>query len=330
MKNEAPTEGSREYRWAPLARHPHCYQQCLFETPTTESLLPSAMEILSTMEIGINLWVWGAPITTERIEDRVPYAKDMGFDMVEIPMVDPNEIDPDRVKQVLTENQMSAGSVVAMSEDRDLLHDDPNIRENGREYLRDCIATAGDIGIKTLGGPIYSAVGRTWQMTEAERADGVEQIVRELRPLSEFAAQRNVTLAIEPLNRFETSFLNTVEQAIEVLDRVDHPSCQLLADTFHMNIEEKSIGQAIRLANDRIAYFHACGNDRGAPGNDHIEWDDVAEALDDIGYEGPLVIESFTPEVESIANAAAIWRPLEKSQDALARDGLEFLRTKFG
>ncbi len=278
------------------------------------------------MQVGINLWVWGAPITTEYIQETVPQAAGMGFDGVEIPLVEPTELDHDRTARLLEDHGLDATAVVAMSADRDLLHDDPTVRENGRQYLRDCIDAAAAVGASRLGGPLYAAVGRTWRMTDAERAAAVEQVVEELAELSAHAAEREVTLCVEPLNRFETSFLNTVEQGIEVVDRVDNPHCQLLLDTFHMNIEEKSLPVAIQAAGDRIGYVHACGNDRGAPGNGHIDWDGVARALADVGYDDTAVIESFTPAVDSIAEAAAVWRPLEPSQDDLARDGLANLR----
>jgi D-psicose/D-tagatose/L-ribulose 3-epimerase len=133
-------------------------------------------------------------------------------------------------------------------------------------------------------------------------------------------------LCVEPLNRFETSFLNLSEQAIEVVDRVDHKSCGILLDTFHMNIEEKSIGEAIRAAGPRLKHLHTCENDRGAPGSGHVPWTEVAAACRDIGFDGPFVIESFTSAVKSIARAAAIWRAFAPSQDALAQDGLKYLR----
>jgi D-psicose/D-tagatose/L-ribulose 3-epimerase len=138
-----------------------------------------------------------------------------------------------------------------------------------------------------------------------------------------------VTLGIEPLNRFETSFINTHQQAIELVDRVDHPNCAIMLDTFHMNIEEKSIGAAIRATGQRLCHLHSCENDRGAPGSGNVAWDEVKQALADINYDGPVVIESFTADAKSIAKAAAIWRKLAPSQDALAQDGLAFLRGLF-
>jgi D-psicose/D-tagatose/L-ribulose 3-epimerase len=144
--------------------------------------------------------------------------------------------------------------------------------------------------------------------------------------LAAFAAKHDVILCLEPLNRFETSFMNLAEQAIEVVDRVDHPACKIMLDTFHMNIEESSLGEAIRAVGPRLQHVHACENNRGAPGSGNVTWEAVASALEEIGYDGPVVIESFTPAVKSIARAVCIWRPLAESQDALAVDGLGFLR----
>jgi D-psicose/D-tagatose/L-ribulose 3-epimerase len=144
--------------------------------------------------------------------------------------------------------------------------------------------------------------------------------------VSERAAERGVKLAIEPLNRYETSLVNTVEQGLALLEEVDHPACGLLLDSFHMNIEEKDPAAAARAAGDRIVHVHACGTDRGSPGADAFDWPAFLAALDGAGYRGPLCIESFTATNEAIATAAAIWRPLAASPDALAGDGLRFLR----
>ena len=140
----------------------------------------------------------------------------------------------------------------------------------------------------------------------------------------------DVVMGIEPLNRFETSFINLATQVIEVVDRVDSPGCKIMLDTFHMNIEETHMGDAIRAAGPRLVHLHTCENDRGAPGTGHVPWNDVAQALKDISFDGPVVIESFTAKVKSIARAAAIWRPLAPTQDAIAFDGLAFLRKLLG
>ena len=153
-----------------------------------------------------------------------------------------------------------------------------------------------------------------------------EAVVENLNLLAAYAGDKGVMLCLEPLNRFETSFINLASQAVDVVDRVGHPNMQILLDTFHMNIEEKSLGDAIRLAGPRLKHFHACENDRGAPGSGNVQWQDVRQGLKDIGYDGPVVIESFTAKVKSIARAAAIWRALAPTQDDLARDGVRFLK----
>lgn len=277
------------------------------------------------MQIGSILWLWGAPVTDDQIADVVPHAAEMGFDLVEFPLADPSAFDHERAHDVLAEHDLGASAVGIMEAERDLLHDDPEIRSNAREYVRDSVDAIAALGGDRLVGPLYSAVGRTWPMDAGEREETVALLVEQLAELSAYAADRSVTLCVEPLNRYETSFLNTVDQTIEVVDRVDHDACQILFDTYHANIEERSLGGAIRRAGDRIGHVHACSNDRGAPGNGHIEWEEVAAALDDVGYDDQAVIETFTPEVESIARATSMWRPLAESQDALASDGLAFL-----
>jgi D-psicose/D-tagatose/L-ribulose 3-epimerase len=214
-----------------------------------------------------------------------------------------------------------------MAPDRDLIHPDASIRANGMAFIQHCIDAAQTMGATNLIGPMYSATGRTWQATAAERAHDVNLLVQQLSHLAQYAGDHGVTLCIEPLNRFETSFINLAEQAIEIIDRVNQPACQIMLDTFHMNIEEKSLGEAIRAVGSRLRHVHACENDRGAPGSGHVPWQEVAEALRMIHYNGPVVIESFTDKVKTIARAAAVWRPVAPSQDALAKDGLTFLQS---
>ena len=147
--------------------------------------------------------------------------------------------------------------------------------------------------------------------------------------MAEYAAKRNVALALEPLNRFETDFMNTVEQGLALLEQVGFDNAGFLLDTFHMNIEEKSLPNAIRMAKGKIFDFHSCANDRGTPGEDHFDWQAIVEALNEVDYRGPVVIESFTPEIKEIAKAVSLWRPLAESPDTLAKNGCEFLRKRF-
>ncbi|MCC6896318.1 MAG: sugar phosphate isomerase/epimerase [Anaerolineae bacterium] len=278
------------------------------------------------MKFGVNAWVWVSPCNTEELAALAPKVKGMGFDILEIPIEGTFDLDYAAGAQILRDNGLGGSMCAAMGPDRDLIHDDGKIRENGMNYIRHCIDAANTMGITNIVGPIYSAVGRVWQQTPDERARDLDLLVTNLKQLSAYAADKGVVLCIEPLNRFETSFINLASQAVEVIDRVDSPACKIMLDTFHMNIEEKSLGDAIRLAGSRMVHFHACENDRGAPGSGNVTWDAVAQALRDVNYDGPVVIESFTSKVKSIARAAAIWRSFEPSQDALAQNGVMFLK----
>lgn len=278
------------------------------------------------MKFGANTWIWSSPLTTEALRTLVPHVVGIGFDWIEVPIETENGFDYGAAGRMLREYGLGVSVAAATGPERDLISPEEGMRANARAYLRHCIDAAQTLGATNVIGPMYSAVGRTWAATPAERERDMELLLGQLRPLAEYAGDRGVTLCIEPLNRFETSFINLTVQGIELVDRVDHSACGLLLDTFHMNIEEKSLGNAIRAAGSRVRHVHACENDRGTPGTGHVPWDDVAAGLRDIGYTGPVVIETFSAEVKAIAKAAAIWRPLAPSQDLLARDGLAFLK----
>ena len=279
--------------------------------------------------IGINTWVWSSPPTDALLAEVAPKAKQMGFDLLELPVENPGDWDPARTGELLASLGLGASVCAAMAPGRDLT--EPSLVDATQAYLRGCIDAAAACGGGAVAGPLYTPVGDTPMWSAAERAAALGRLVENLKPLADYAGERGVTLAVEPLNRFETSVLNTAAQTMEVVSRVDHPALGVLLDTFHMNIEEKDQATAIRLVGSKLAHFHACGNDRGTPGEDHIAWEAIRGALREVGYGGAVVIESFTPGNESIARAAAIWRPLAASQDDLARDGLAFLRgLRFG
>lgn len=281
------------------------------------------------MKIGVNTWVWSSPLTTSEFELLAPRVAAMGFDLIEVPLERLGELDYPRVRTVAADLRLEISVAAVMAMDRDLIHPDSTLRENGLRYLERCIDATSEMGATNLVGPMYSATGRTWHADRDGRERDLDLLVPRLRALAARAADQGVVLCIEPLNRFETSFINLADQAVELVDRVDSPACGILLDTFHMNIEERSLGEAIRRTGTRLRHLHACENDRGAPGSGHIPWQEVASALRAIGFAGPVVIESFTSQVQSIARAAAIWRALAPSQDALAAEGLRYLRELF-
>jgi len=285
---------------------------------------------LMPADLGLTTWNWVSPLTDAALPDVARRIKAAGYDRAELPFETLDGFDPAAARAVLEEAGLGSTTVGAITADRDLLSADAAIRDNGARFLRGAIDAAAELGSPTLSGPIYSAVGRCWLQSASERAADVERLVVALTPLAAHAAERGVKLGLEPLNRFETSFINLVEQAVEVIDRVDNPALGLLLDSFHMNIEEKSVGAAIRAAGHRVVHFHACENDRGTPGAGHIDWPEIAQALRDIQYVGPIVIETFNPRIETIARAVSAWRDFAPSPESLATEGYAFLRATFG
>lgn len=142
--------------------------------------------------------------------------------------------------------------------------------------------------------------------------------------------QHNVSLAIEPLNRFETFFLNTAEDAALLAEEVGHPNIGILYDTFHANIEEKSIAAGLLKVGKYLKLIHTCENDRGIPGSGHVEWESVFGAIRQLEYNGWLTIESFGFALGDLSSAAAIWRDIESSPSAIAYEGIRFLRQAAG
>ena len=276
------------------------------------------------MQLGISTWVWTSPATTDVLETLLPHIASLGFDVIELPIETVGQFDVARIGELARAHGLGVSVCAVIGAGRDLLV--AGEAEEGVRYLRACIDVAQTLGSPTVAGPFYSAVGRCWRSTPEERARDVEQVAGTLRGLGEYAADRGVVLGVETLNRFETSFLNTTAQALELIERVDHPSVGLALDVFHLGIEEKHVGDALRAAGGRLVHLQVAENDRGTPGTGSLPWQDVAKALREIEYTGRVVIETFSDRVEAIARAAAIWRPLAPDSDTLAREGLAFLR----
>jgi D-psicose/D-tagatose/L-ribulose 3-epimerase len=182
------------------------------------------------------------------------------------------------------------------------------------------------LGCPSLIGPVYSVVGRADAEEPTSQKEQWARVVGNLKELAQYAEARGRQICIEPLNRFETDFLNTCDQGLKLIKAVGSKAVKLHLDTFHMNIEEKKQAEAIVKAGKLLGHFHACGSDRGTPGSDHIDWKSIAKALKKIKYNGDVVIESFTTDVKVIARAAAIWRKIEPTRDEIAVKGLKFLK----
>ncbi|MER6757872.1 sugar phosphate isomerase/epimerase family protein [Micromonospora echinofusca] len=274
------------------------------------------------MRIGINTWAWAAPLTDEALAELAPRIRAWGFDAVELTVQAPGDWDPDRAADLLAGLGLAPAVCAGLLPEHDLLADDEEVVRRTEEFVRQCVRAAGRVGAAVVAGPLYAPAGRRWLLDADARRATVARLVERLRPLADEAAGQGVTIALEPLNRFETSLLNTVDQALEVV--ADLPGLGLALDTFHLNIEERDLPAAIRLAGDRLAHVQVCGNDRGVPGGDHLDWRGMFDALTGTGYTGQVNIESFT--AEALAVPMSVWRPLTTDPDTLAVEGLAFLR----
>ena len=281
------------------------------------------------MRFGINTFLFTSPFTTESTRLFKKF-KEWGFETVEIPIEDPSHIDPAKLKAAAEKAGVAIGSVCAcMGPGRDLRGSNEEQR-TGSDYVRAIIDQAAEMGCPRVIGPVYSVVGKADAVEPEQQKREWELVVKNLKELCRYAESKGVQICIEPLNRFETDFLNTCDQGLKLLKAVGSKAAKLHLDTFHMNIEEKNQPEAIRRAGKNLGHFHACGTDRGTPGNDSLEWKPIAKALKEIGYDGDVVIESFTTDVKVIARAAAIWRKIEPKRDDIAVKGLENLKRFFG
>jgi D-psicose/D-tagatose/L-ribulose 3-epimerase len=279
------------------------------------------------MQLGISTWVWTSPASTEALETLIPHIAKLGYDVVEIPVEAEGQFDVARAREIADAHGVGLSVCAVIVAGRDLLV--PEEAERGVAYLQWCVDAAAQVGSPVVAGPFYSAVGRCWRQDVAGRDRDLDTVAAALRRVGAYAADGGVSLGVETLNRFETSFLNTTAQAMELIRRVDHPAVGLCLDLFHLGIEEKSLGAAVRAAGPHLKHVQVAENDRGTPGTGHLPWGEVAAALREVGYGGRVVIETFSDRVEAIARAAAIWRPLAPDSDTLALDGLAFLRSLF-
>lgn len=281
------------------------------------------------IQFGASTFIWVSPFSTADF-DLVHKAKAMGYDILEVAVEQQDLIDWARLKEITRQAGIKVTISGAFGPDRDISSTDAAIRENGYQYIADCIRIAQDMGSPVFTGPVYSAVGKTRLVSEAQKQQERTWCVENLKRVGEVAAQHGVVVGVEPLNRFETDMINTVDQALSLVREVNHPNIKISLDTFHSNIEEKDIPAAIRRIGAELL-CHVQGNecDRGTPGTGHLDWPGIKTALTDIGYDGAVVIETFGSPSKELARAACIWRPLANSADELASEGLAFYQGLF-
>jgi D-psicose/D-tagatose/L-ribulose 3-epimerase len=275
------------------------------------------------MKFGINTLLWGAAVG-EADFGRLSAIKAAGFHGIEVPIFSPEEFPAVAVRRAVESAGLECTAVTIIPAGLGLGAEDPPARNRAEAHVRAVIDRAAEAGIRLLSGPLYFPVG--YLPGRRRTADEWARAVESWQRLAPYAAAARVDIAIEPLNRFETYFLNTAADGAAFCEAVGHPSVGLLIDTFHANIEEKSIGGALRTAGRHLKHLHACENDRGIPGSGHVAWPEFFAAIAELPYDRWMTIESFGFAAGALSAAAAIWRDLASTPEAIAFDGIRFLR----
>lgn len=275
------------------------------------------------MKVGISTWLWTPRFTNDDV-DLIHKVADIGFDWIEFPLEEINQFDYEKIGAACRRRGLSVSLTAVLRLDRDLTVDDPARNHAALTYLQHCVDAVTALGGNRVGGGIYGGVGRIWRATPEQRRRALERVAHHLRAVGRYAAEKGVVFGVETLIRFRSSFINTVAEALELVALVDSPAIQVMADTFHMNVEEKDVARAIEQIGAHLVHVHANENDRTTPGSGHMDWHGIRAALRKIGYNGALVIESFGEELKTRAGQSP-----EAQREAIAREGCRFLREFF-
>jgi D-psicose/D-tagatose/L-ribulose 3-epimerase len=276
------------------------------------------------MKTGFNLLLW----TTHVGEAHFPLLEKLkatGYDGVEIPLFEGETAHFERVGRAIRDNGLGCTTVTVLPDRaRSAISPDPRDRAGALDHLRWAIECSSALGSEVLCGPFHQELGAFSGAgpTEDERARAAEVH----RQAADLAAQAGLTLAIEPLNRFECYFLNTMADAKTYVQRVNRPNFGALYDTFHANIEEKDPVGCIAENAEVIRHVHVSENDRGTPGKGHVPWLATFRALRAAGYDGWLTIEAFGTALPALAAATKVWRELHASPEEVYEHGLKTIR----
>ena len=276
-------------------------------------------------DLGVSTWIWESPFGTDSIR-LFSKIKEMGFDVVEIPVEDPSLIDGFAIKESLDKFDLKAIVCGVFGPTKDLTSDDVLLHENCFTYVERCFDFCNLWGCDFLAGPMYSAVGKARMVSKEQRKIEWDRAVMNIGKVCRMADNHGLSIALEPLNRFETDLINTAEDVMRLIGDVNHKAANVLLDGFHMTIEEKDIKEAIITVGERLIHVQVSENHRGVPGTGLTPWNAFKEGLKEVNYEGSIVIESFTPEIKELAGAVCIWKTMANTQDEFAIDGLKFLK----
>ena len=277
-------------------------------------------------KFGVDTFIWSEVFTVDDlwILDK---AKELGFETLDIAIAHPEAFPTEQVKARKEALDLELVTTTTLNAGTNLIDADPAVRARGVASLKTLVHINTELEAKILGGVNYAGWGC---LTGKPRtAEEWERGVTAMREVAEYAKQHapEIVIAVEMINRFETHFLNVAADGVQFCKDVGVDNMRIHLDTFHMIREETSFRGAVETAGkEYLGYVHACENNRGVPGTGLVPWKEFFSALRDIGYEGPVVIESFDPSFEELNSLCAIWRTFAESGEALAVQGLDNLK----
>lgn len=259
------------------------------------------------MKLGVHALVWVGGWTEAEARQAIASTAEAGYDLIEIPLLDPSSVDAVATRRLLDEHGIGAGCSLGLSDATNVSSEDPEAVAAGRRLLADALRATVELGSDYLGGVLYGVLGRHEAVVTPR---GYANAVDAMQELASNAAREGVTLGLEVVNRYESNVLNTTEQGLRFLDDIGASNATLHLDTYHMNIEEHGMAEAIELAGPRLGYFHVGESNRGPLGSGTVDFGETFAALDRIGYDGTITFESFSSAVVSpaLTRALCIWR----------------------
>lgn len=277
---------------------------------------------IATPTLGAHVYLWASSSTSRELDTAIGAARSLGLDFVQISLSSLDDLDVSAVRDSLIRHRMGCITGLAVPEAVWAKRRDGELRR----YLMKAIDASAGLGSVILSGALYTPMGE--RGGPSRRRGEIDLLRGSLKEAAEYAGSLGIQLGLEPLNRYETSLINTCEQMVAMVSEVDEPNVFVHLDTFHMNIEERDLYAAFMLAGERLGYVQLAESDRGVPGDGHLPWDAVFTGLRDLSYGGPLAFESFTSENRVLATASCLWRDVVGNPDTFVSRGLEQLRTR--
>lgn len=278
------------------------------------------------MKYGMNMLLW----TSDVNESHYPLLakiKQWGYDGVELPIFEFDLPKFQALGKELDSNGLGRTAVTVATPDANPISDSPAVRQAAVDRLKQAIDMCQAAGVDKLCGPIHSALGQF--SGQGPTPDEWKWSQETLARTADHAQQAGVTLVVEYLNRFECYLLNCAADTARFVKEINHPNVRMMYDTFHANIEEKSIAAAIKTCAPVMVHVHISANDRATPGEGQIDWDSTFKTLKDVAYDGWFVVEAFGLALPALAAATKIWRRMFPSEEYLATRALKFMKSRW-